>query len=449
MNSKTGKWRAIIKPLALIPACWLLGLLALWLVYLLPGNAIYANLKRSAATLVQEGDHPELIAGLEDSVQDNFTDSLMLNIAGNKAGDGQISALNRSLNQYYAARGAQVTPESSPVALLEGYVSSPEKDIVLVAYGRYWGGFAIPIRLALTVMPYDSMRVANGICQVLLLFAAIWAVWRNIGLRQSIALAIAYLALQPLVMPLSLQYADCFYLAFGGVLYIATVYSARVDCGEPRYVFVLLGIMTAYFDFLTYPLFTLCLPLLIYRSGKSLAEHKGGIKESIGSVLRLSMLWGAGYLGMWAGKWLLALIAGYPDVLASALSLASYRTSLQTDMDANRLSVIGKVFGVYSKKMLAALLLPTLAIVATGIVKARRLRPFPIRKAIPYLLIMSFPFLWLVVVNNHSSIHYWFTYRNLAIVFSGLYLMAGDLWLPHNLAKRLPTADVGKHAQEG
>lgn len=49
-------------------------------------------------------------------------------------------------------------------------------------------------------------------------------------------------------------------------------------------------------------------------------------------------------------------------------------------------------------------------------------------KNIHFLLIAIIPFVWYMVLANHSYVHYWFTYRELAI-----FIFAILVWLSKNL----------------
>lgn len=42
--------------------------------------------------------------------------------------------------------------------------------------------------------------------------------------------------------------------------------------------------------------------------------------------------------------------------------------------------------------------------------------------AVPFLIIAISPIIWMLVMNNHSYYHSWFTYRNLLIFLLGINL---------------------------
>ena len=66
------------------------------------------------------------------------------------------------------------------------------------------------------------------------------------------------------------------------------------------YLFLISGILLAYFDFMTAPTITLTFPLALVCLNE---------KRTWKSLIFCGVFWGIGYAGMWAGKWLIALIS--------------------------------------------------------------------------------------------------------------------------------------------
>ena len=44
-----------------------------------------------------------------------------------------------------------------------------------------------------------------------------------------------------------------------------------------------------------------------------------------------------------------------------------------------------------------------------------------LKEILPFLFMAVIPFLWYFVVSNHSSIHFWFTFRELLIFFFAIF----------------------------
>ena len=78
---------------------------------------------------------------------------------------------------------------------------------------------------------------------------------------------------------------------------------------------------TGYFDFLTYPITALGLPLTMYLLLEN--DNKGKAKK----VIIYSIVWGTGYIGMWTAKWAIGSLILQENVFKSAISQAVVRTS--------------------------------------------------------------------------------------------------------------------------
>lgn len=184
---------------------------------------------------------------------------------------------------------------------------------------------------------------------------------------------------------------------------------------------MLTGMSVAYFDLLTFPVIALGFPLVTY----ILLSHGKPWHRFISN----SFAWGIGYFGFWATKWVLAaLIVKYP--LASVLGDISFRlnsigrgTDLQQQYDFQRLDGLQpnlqELFGSNAVRFI--LLLIAAAVAALLLVRVLRLnlrREYMV-SALQILAVSLYPLVWYLVVLNHSAIHVFFTYRNLAVTVFG------------------------------
>ena len=156
-----------VRAVLLIPMGWILGLLLLWLVYLIPGDAIFENAANSVAVFEREGNYPVLVKDDKTTVLDNFTDAWMLNIAANREAAIRSTPLERAVQQYWTRPDGQSALKQTTI--FQTYFSGESQNNELIEYGRYWGGFVIPLRLALLMLNYEEIRVFNGIFQALLM----------------------------------------------------------------------------------------------------------------------------------------------------------------------------------------------------------------------------------------------------------------------------------------
>ncbi len=107
--------------------------------------------------------------------------------------------------------------------------------------------------------------------------------------------------LNPIVLPLSLQFSWVYYI---GIL-SAIVFLIR-EKWHPKSIlllFLITGMVTSYVDLLTYPLITLGLPMMIFLLRWQ--ENDSTWRKKLLYFMGNSMFWGIGYAVMWGSKWVL------------------------------------------------------------------------------------------------------------------------------------------------
>lgn len=188
-----------------------------------------------------------------------------------------------------------------------------------------------------------SIRILNAVIQALLVvMLLILLAFRNMK-RFIIPLIIVLISIFWPIVPLSLQYSNCFYIMVIGSI-AALVAPTNPRTNTTHYVlFTVIGAATSFFDLLTYPLVTLGAPLMI-----AVFRNASGLSNMIGSkvflsVLRLSLCWALGYGGMWIAKWVIATIVLGRNVIADGLSNAAVRSG-QADGSYTTLNVLQNNF---------------------------------------------------------------------------------------------------------
>lgn len=88
-------------------------------------------------------------------------------------------------------------------------------------------------------------------------------------------------------------------------------------------VFLVIGMCTSYFDFLTYPIFTLGMPLVILLLCRYISEEKKG---AVKAVVLNSIFWVVGCFGFWFEKWVLGSLLTEENIFVDALGSIIERT---------------------------------------------------------------------------------------------------------------------------
>ena len=132
-----------------------------------------------------------------------------------------------------------------------------------------------------------------------------------------------------------------------------------------------------------------------------------------------SIFWGIGYAGMWAGKWVMGSLLTGTNLFADALQVVSERTS--HEVYDEKISVIFAVLrNGYIYANLLGVLLAAVLVIWIGYYLLRYRRNIKNSGWWLYVLVACGPVVWYCVTANHSYIHYWFTFRDLAVTFFAL-----------------------------
>ncbi len=398
----------------------ILGTALLFAAYLLPVDGIREHVRDSSPVYDREGLTNLYVPWLTSTRMDNYTDSIMLSEAAYK---GNGKALNKALLSPYC----YVTdPEaySKPGYLIRMLDPAEENSSVLVSYSRYWHGYLILIKPLLMVTGLTGIRIINAVFQTVMFVLILLELHRAGVLRRFILpLLVMILLVNPVSTALNMQFA-CIYnitLVFTFILLHFKLYSS----GNMWKLFLAVGISVAYFDFLTYPLMSLGIPLIF-------ALSLGGFssKDNLIRTVTSCFAWGFGYASMWVSKWIICDIVTGSNTVTNAVNQVLVRTVTnaydETGIESgNVIDVIGYNLEVFRDPLSFSIIAGSvLGFVIFLLVKKIRFRPDE-SILIPLMLIALMPFAWYVVLSNHSAIHFWMTYRNMAVtVFAAGVIMA-------------------------
>ena len=111
---------------------------------------------------------------------------------------------------------------------------------------------------------------------------------------------LAVMELFPMTIPCSMQFSSCFYISTFALIGLLWKYEKLEEKNAIPIYFCGIGMLTSYMDFLTYPVVTFGLPMIIV---VVLAQE--GILEKLKKIIVCGISWCVGYAGMWGGKWLI------------------------------------------------------------------------------------------------------------------------------------------------
>ena len=281
-------------------AC-ILGITLLRLVFLIPVRSIENNVKESADTMKEEG-YAFTISGFCTSQIDNWTDSLMLL---ESADSNPGTTLERALYVYHG----KIRDYNPQQVLTKHYCDNIAFDTKAI-YPRYWHGYLVILKPLLVFFNYKMIRIINGILQLLFTIIVCKLLIDRKSIWHGISYLISYLVLMPVSLAMRIQFSTCYYILTLGALVILTM-PRRMLISKISLVFFTIGIATAFFDFLTYPIATFGVPCAVYLS----IIKKETIEDKLSRIIRCGVMWIMGYGCMWSAKWIIASLILKKNIL--------------------------------------------------------------------------------------------------------------------------------------
>lgn len=371
----------------------LLGALLLILVFKLPTEEMKNNVQRSTQVYDYEGVYPQLMSGYKMSQLDNCTDAIMLlNAITPPTGYKDAMLVYRT---NYADR--------NPTGSLTDYANDVNSKTYVENYPRYWHGYLVILKPLLLFFDVSDIRVFN---MFILFGLLLYIVWQMMLKRQEcfiIPFAVSLLLMNPITIPISFQFSTVSYIMLFSV--IIALKKEAWNPGQQLFFFMLIGIATAYFDFLTFPLVGLYFPMIFM-----LMTEKSW-KNSLRLVISGSLSWIFGYAGMWCGKWLIGSLITGRNIFKNAMRGANKYTG----QEISSIEIIFKNVQVLMKYPILLLGIGILIYYMIHFIKSKKSHTTAIIEYVPFILIAFAPVCWYIAAGTHSYIHYWFTYRELCV----------------------------------
>jgi hypothetical protein len=288
---------------------------------------------------------------------------------------------------------------------------------------RYWQGYLVFLKPLLVF--FDLIMIRNIFWMI---FIGLLCALLLMLTKKSPLLAAALLVSVGLVSPYLMVPALSFVPVFIIMLIAAIVLLIMVDREKDTLfgvlvVFLLVGGCTSFFDFLTTPIITLGVPLLVYLSHKYW-RSKAELGRVAVMVFLSCLVWGLSYTLVWASDWVIATLVTGQDVIGDAISQLLYRSGESTAASETRSSftrsdavATNLNYFPYLIWLIIVSLVCAVVAVATARSKSSTLVLF-----VAITVISVTPILWMLVTANHVMVHALFTHRGMLVSLFGCLL---------------------------
>lgn len=397
--------KRLIKYSAIFFLTVVLLLIALIGVAKIPKNAIRSNMIETAEYLSTKPATHFAVSGIRSSSIDWYADSLLLNIAFNLDDQNTLeSVMWAPFSGYTNQHVSRYLLESARDGL------EPTQE-----YLRYWHGSTVIVRLEHLFLNIRQIYILHAVIMAAL---CIWLLRMLIsaGLQQEgIAFLLSIICASIWFVPFCLEYTWVFLVML--VFSVITIRAAlRNQYDGMGSLFLIVGMVTVYLDFLSTETVTLLIPLIFVLR----IRERNNSSDNWGFVLKNSVLWLFGYAGMWAMKWLIASIVLHQNVMpyvtghieeriGGSVHLPLWQFLIQAiTRNTSRLfpfdyGLIGAIIFLFCVMMFVIYPIYTRKI---GLrMKIDR------KQTMLYLCLSLVPYVRYLVLHNHSWRHCNFTYR--------------------------------------
>ncbi|MBQ8519317.1 MAG: hypothetical protein IJ455_06950 [Agathobacter sp.] len=412
---KTNPTKIICKMLVMVVGASLLGLLLMWLVYLLPVEPMAEHMLDSYETIrKQDTWDDDYLAALEwAEILDTGTNIIMFHevIYPNTGNAFEDSLLAPGGDVWFDMIGDWTA------GLMDFAEERDYTEDNSITYARYWHGYLIFLKPLFFLMDLEGIYIVNTIVLSALGLAVLYLMYKRLGVY-SIAYLFALFTMHPENIVVSFQLSSIFYAL--NITLLLLLLKKDWTKEQILYIFVLDGILVAFFDFLTYPYVAVAIPLLVYY----LLHKQEDMKQDFLTMLIQGVSFVFGYAGMWAMKWIYATLFTRENVIADAINSVLHRTGV-TDSNADVMSSgVGESLyrNIYTFFDDGNIIVLVAAVVVAGVILWINRKRLIVNKDLSMfcgLMVLS-PFAWLIALSNHCSLHPHLEWRTLCIVVFAL-----------------------------
>ena len=404
-NSRSaGKIRLV--NVLMVPVAVIVGTLLMIFLYSLPTTRMKENVLKSSS--MYDGSvysFNNWANGKSYTALSNFTDTIMLNTAIYRPTDSVVE------NAMTTAHAVYTETESTKDA---ARIANDEEGYSTKEYSRYWHGYLLYMIPALHFLDVGELKVVGMFLQLFLMLTLVYLLG-----KRSILLMLLYgivaLFINPVTTVLTFQEADIYCLMMISMSIILR-YNDKLKQGWFFSFFMLNGICVAFFDFLTYPLVAFGAPLILLLLLDGFITVKDGVKK----IAIYSIGWIIGYVGMWGGKWIVGSILTGQNMFSDAFSSIGIRTHGQGEYKGVLTygNTLQTIWNSINDLPMLILLISFIGIIIIYLLRNKcrvSLGSVEVSRSACFFIIGLFPFVWYFVAMNHSVIHPWMSYRELAI----------------------------------
>lgn len=406
-------------------------LLMLIVVSYIPNKYIYDNIKESAETLYEEGEEKYTPAIFKGLYSHNSTDAIMLNVTYSIDNSHIFDSVMKARRNYNPGITTKIyVDENGDLEHNDKYDNKfkmtnelkdtvDKENIISYEYARYWHGYIVLLRPLLIIFNFTAIKMVFSLIFLIFLGLLLYLVYKETNIKTSLIILISFIAMDMFSWFTTFQGMLVMLLAAITSVFVA---NKKIKDNNIAFILFIVGGLTSYFDFLTTPLVTYLLPMVIFNIINY--DENETYKSIFIRLIKTITLWGIGYFCIWMAKWIIVDISLGTNIIGLSITQVFYRMFAKIGKPSASQPYNSILLNyMFSFNILNIILyLVIFYKIIRSILKGCWESLLTKKKLIYYILGMM-PVAWIIVISNHSYLHYHFTYKLLTITLMCLLLM--------------------------
>ena len=389
---------------------------------LIPNEALKDNFLKDTEYFYTVDAFERTDGEYQNAIQDNYADTILLNIAWNMGvGNPFVSSFD---TDFYVGE-KQEQKDGLLDTVKDGQCANTD-------YTRYWHGSAGLIRFFHLFTDVEGIRIIGFAAVLILVAITAFVLIKNKHIDIAVILFIGLIFVQIWNIRLSLEYQSAFVVAF--ILCPLYLWLERKGDQFLTYLSVAGGAAVAFFDFLTTETVALLLPLLFVVAVRAKEKRLGSLRSNLILLLKCAACWGVAYGATFLVKWTLATVITGESAFLAALSSVGERlygtagSETWTFFEPIAANLTVLFFG-RERVELGRVAVGSVAFLGAlfciwFFLRSKKKDTTMKNAAISMLVIGAVVFVRFLLLNNHSYLHEFFTYRALLVPIMALIFAA-------------------------
>lgn len=398
----------IFRTLLTLSILVILATILMIVVYSIPIDRILRNVKLSA-NIFNEDLIKTWNGNLRYAKLDTTTDAYMINSAICRFYDSPIK--NAMLNPNYQI--SSDVNDSIRLGLLN-YLNNGTFESVS-NYSRYWHGYLLVLIPGLFIFTASELKVVLMIVLTLLTIYMLYELGK-INKIYVLIYSIIILFLNPISIVLNYALFSVYLISIVSVIVVLKFNKYFIVKDRYYILLTIIGSLTSFFDFLTYPLLSFGLTIITI-----ILINKKTVKESVCLIVLGGIQYSVGYLGMWSGKWLVLLLLTGNNIFSEVFNRYLSSSSGFKGNSFLYIETINRNLEVFDKATVFLVLLGLILIFIYILIEKKRIVKDNVLYIIPMSLLALIPFVWYFLLREHAYVHPWYEYRQLSMTILSIY----------------------------